>query len=81
MNRTVKSPCVGVCEYAEITERDIERTCKGCSRTAEEIEEWHLATEDRRKEILNECEKRIFNKECEKEIESITRIFKVINDK
>jgi predicted Fe-S protein YdhL (DUF1289 family) len=81
MNLTTKSPCIGVCEYAEITEGELERTCKGCSRTAEEIEEWFLATEERRKEIVNNCKKRKLDEDCKKEVASISRIFKVVNNK
>lgn len=81
MNLTVKSPCIGVCEYAEITEGELERTCKGCSRTAEEIEEWFLATEERRDEIVNNCKKRKLDEEYKKEVKSLTRIFKVVNNK
>ena len=80
MNR-VSSPCIGVCEYEEITERDIERTCKGCARTAEEIEEWFLATEERRIEIIEACKARKLENEYKKEVGLITRIFKAVNEK
>lgn len=77
----VSSPCIGVCEYEEVTERDIERTCKGCARTAEEIEEWFLASEDRRIEIVENCKKRKLEDEYKKEVGLITRIFKNVNEK
>ena len=54
----IRSPCVEICEYTEVTKDDIERFCRGCKRTAEEIEEWYHAGEDRRKEIVSACEKR-----------------------
>lgn len=73
------SPCIGVCEYEKVADGDTERTCKGCSRTAEEIEEWFLASEERREEIRNNAKKRAIDKECKKEVASLTRIFKVLN--
>jgi predicted Fe-S protein YdhL (DUF1289 family) len=76
MTNQIKSPCIGVCEYDKITERDPERTCKGCSRTAEEIEEWFVASDERRKEIVKESESRKFDKEVKRDIQSVTRIFK-----
>lgn len=79
MTNQIKSPCIGVCEYAETTKGELERTCKGCSRTAEEIEEWFLATEKRRNEIINNCKKRKLDEECKKEVKSLTRIFRVLN--
>jgi len=77
----IKSPCIGVCEYEKVADRDTERTCKGCSRTAEEIEEWFLASEERRKEIIINCEKRKQHKELEKEIEVTKRIVKNLNSR
>ena len=79
MTNQIKSPCLGVCEYAEITERDLERTCKGCSRTAEEIEEWFLATDERRKEILKKCQQRRLEQEYKKDLTLLKRIFKINN--
>ena len=58
MQDIVKSPCIGVCQYAEISEKDIERVCRGCGRTAEEIEEWFTASQTRKREIIKACEKR-----------------------
>lgn len=40
------SICVKVCEYEETG-----RYCKGCNRTAQEIEEWFYANTERKKEI------------------------------
>jgi predicted Fe-S protein YdhL (DUF1289 family) len=48
----VQSPCVGVCEFEDSTKQDIERICRGCRRTDEQIEEWFFASEERKKEIL-----------------------------
>lgn len=41
----VASPCVGVCRM----KRD--GCCEGCGRTLDEIAEWSLASDDRRREI------------------------------
>lgn len=40
------SICIKVCEYEETG-----KYCKGCNRSAEEIEEWFYASQDRKKEI------------------------------
>ena len=79
MNHTTKSPCIGVCEYAKITEGELERTCKGCSRTAEEIEEWFLATEERRKQIVKACAARKLEEEYKKDLTSLKRVFKIVS--
>jgi predicted Fe-S protein YdhL (DUF1289 family) len=55
---TVRSPCTGVCTYAETTKEDIERICRGCGRTAEEIEDWYTATDTRKNEIIKAAEAR-----------------------
>ena len=55
---TIESPCIGICEYAELTKEDIERICRGCGRTTEEITEWYHATEERRKEIIQAAKER-----------------------
>ena len=79
MQDIIKSPCIGVCQYAEISEKDIERVCRGCSRTAEEIEEWFLATEERRKQIIKNCSARKLEEEYKKDLTSLKRIFKIIS--
>lgn len=51
----MNSICRKVCEYEE--DRDTQRTdeapnvCRGCGRTAQEIEEWYYATRERKVEI------------------------------
>ena len=74
------SPCIGVCEYEEVADGDVEKTCKGCSRTAEEIEEWHLATEDRRKEILKSCQQRKRQEEYKKDLTVLLRTTRILKD-
>ena len=54
----VISPCVGVCIYVDLVKEDIERICKGCYRTEEEITEWYLANDKRRNEIVENAKKR-----------------------
>ncbi|ODP38994.1 DUF1289 domain-containing protein [Sphingomonas turrisvirgatae] len=42
----VASPCVGICRMRA------DGLCEGCGRTLGEIAEWSLATDERRREIL-----------------------------
>ena len=74
----IKSPCVSVCEYTEIIKDDIEKVCRGCKRTAEEIEEWYFATDDRRKEILKNCQQRKVEEEYRKDLLSDKRTDKIL---
>lgn len=41
----VQSPCVNICRMKD-------GLCAGCGRTLDEIAEWSMATDDRRREIL-----------------------------
>jgi predicted Fe-S protein YdhL (DUF1289 family) len=47
-----QSPCVRDCCLGD------DLTCLGCFRTLEEIKEWGLADEQRRREILDNAEQR-----------------------
>lgn len=47
------SICRKVCEY-----EDAERVCRGCGRTAEEIEEWFYAGKERKVEIAKAVRER-----------------------
>lgn len=49
---TVKSPCVAVCA---LDEDDI---CLGCYRTAEEITDWFMASDDDKRAIVRRSEAR-----------------------
>jgi len=49
---TVKSPCVAVCA---LDEDDI---CLGCYRTADEITDWFMASDDERRAIVTRSEQR-----------------------
>lgn len=42
---TVESPCVSICRMKE-------GLCEGCGRTLDEIAEWSMASDDRRRQIL-----------------------------
>ena len=42
---TVESPCVSICRMKD-------GLCEGCGRTLDEIAEWSMASDDRRREIL-----------------------------
>jgi len=48
----ITSPCISQCT---LNDDDI---CVGCFRHIDEITGWHGASNDRRQEILNNCEKR-----------------------
>jgi predicted Fe-S protein YdhL (DUF1289 family) len=48
----VPSPCVDICRL------DAQGLCVGCRRTIDEITEWPLASEARRREILRELARR-----------------------
>jgi predicted Fe-S protein YdhL (DUF1289 family) len=48
----VPSPCSGICRL------DAQQLCVGCRRTLDEIAEWPLATEARRREIALETQRR-----------------------
>ena len=41
----VESPCVSICRMKD-------GLCEGCGRTLNEIAEWSMASDDRRREIL-----------------------------
>ena len=41
----VESPCVSICRMKD-------GLCEGCGRTLDEIAEWSMASDDRRREIL-----------------------------
>ena len=41
----VQSPCVNICRMKD-------GLCEGCGRTLDEIAEWSMATDDRRRAIL-----------------------------
>jgi len=57
------SICTKVCEY-----EDTKRICRGCGRTAEEIEEWFYANKERKIEIAKVARKRTKDhKEAEKQ--------------
>jgi predicted Fe-S protein YdhL (DUF1289 family) len=48
----VLSPCIGICRL------DAQNLCVGCRRTLDEIAEWPLATESRRREIAFASQRR-----------------------
>jgi hypothetical protein len=48
----VKSPCVAVCA---LDEDDI---CLGCYRTADEITDWFMASDDEKRAIVRRSEER-----------------------
>ncbi len=43
----VASPCIGVCRMRD------DDVCEGCLRTLDEIAEWSIASDNRRRAILN----------------------------
>ncbi|MCB1888346.1 MAG: DUF1289 domain-containing protein [Rhodocyclaceae bacterium] len=50
---SVASPCINLCRMDPQT-----GTCEGCHRTIEEIMVWAQASDDRRRSILREVERR-----------------------
>lgn len=48
---TVASPCVSICRMRA------DGTCEGCGRTLGEIAEWSLASDDRRRAILDRLDR------------------------
>lgn len=57
-----KSICRKVCEYEEDGKgsyrRNEEKTCRGCGRTASEIEEWFTASKERKVDIAKAARQR-----------------------
>tara|TARA_B100000035_G_scaffold294881_1_gene285506 strand:- start:2380 stop:2541 length:162 start_codon:yes stop_codon:yes gene_type:complete len=47
------SPCIGLCELKKTSQ-----ICKGCFRTIDEITNWKMFSEVKKKEILKLLEKR-----------------------
>ena len=47
------SPCIGVCAL------DYQDVCQGCYRTGDEITEWFMADNERKREILEQSEQRM----------------------
>ncbi|MDR6852088.1 putative Fe-S protein YdhL (DUF1289 family) [Sphingomonas sp. BE123] len=48
----VASPCVGICRIGA------DDVCTGCSRTLDEIVEWSMASDERRRAILERIAER-----------------------
>lgn len=51
----VKSPCISICRLDEA------KVCTGCYRHVEDIREWRAATDERRREIVEQSEARRAN--------------------
>lgn len=49
----VASPCIGVCRMRD------DDVCEGCLRTLDEIAEWSIASDSRRRAILDALAARI----------------------
>lgn len=48
----VESPCIGICKYDE------DFICRGCKRSRDEIQRWLTSTDEEKKLILDNVEKR-----------------------
>ena len=48
----VKSPCISVCVLND------EDVCEGCYRTALEITDWVMYSNDEKREVLDKCHQR-----------------------
>lgn len=49
------SPCIGWCKKNE------DEICEGCGRSGDEIADWYLANDARKKEIIKIAEKRLIS--------------------
>lgn len=49
---SIPSPCIGVCHLDE------EDVCQGCFRTAHEITEWTVFTEEEKLKVIKQSSKR-----------------------
>jgi predicted Fe-S protein YdhL (DUF1289 family) len=52
VSRAVPSPCISICSLDE------HKVCGGCFRHVEDIREWRAATDERRREIVAQADKR-----------------------
>lgn len=50
--KPVRSPCVSVCAL------DIDDICMGCQRTGSEISGWGTMTNEQRRDVLQQAERR-----------------------
>jgi predicted Fe-S protein YdhL (DUF1289 family) len=48
----ISSPCISICALDE------DDVCMGCYRTGDEITDWFVADDERKREILKDCEAR-----------------------
>ena len=51
--RTILTPCVKECELEPVLQ-----VCEKCGRTSEQIREWLIYPDDKRKNIMKEIKKR-----------------------
>ena len=51
-DQAVPSPCVSICAL------DDDDVCVGCFRSGSEITDWFMASDARKREILQNCEQR-----------------------
>ncbi len=50
--KPIKSPCISLCAL------DIDDICMGCQRTGDEISRWGKMTNDERRDVLEQVERR-----------------------
>lgn len=48
-----QSPCISVCVLDE------DDVCQGCYRTADEITDWFMSSDEQKREILSRCARRL----------------------
>ena len=53
VDKTVDSPCIGVCTYDEE-----EEFCIGCYRTKQELQDWLIMTREQKLKTLKKIEER-----------------------
>ena len=48
----MESPCVKICKYGEYLSQGLELVCIGCGRTQDEIRDWTIYSDEKRRKIM-----------------------------
>ena len=48
----MESPCVKICKFGEYLSQGLELVCIGCGRTQDEIRDWTIYTDEKRREVM-----------------------------
>ena len=52
LNISMESPCVKICKFGEYLSQGQELVCIGCGRTQDEIRDWTIYTDEKRREVM-----------------------------